>query len=94
MINSPFNYTGSKFKLLPQIIPHFDTSKKKFIDLFAGGGSVYTNIIHLYEDVWVNDIIDDLMCIHYLIQKLDFGYDKVSRSVENKKSVEILIKNY
>lgn len=64
MINTPFNYTGSKFKLLEQLLPNFDYSKKIFIDVFAGGGSVYTNIIEKYEKIIVNDIIEDLINIH------------------------------
>src|SRR5574344_1815734 len=45
MINPPFNYTGSKFKLLDQILPLLDYNKEYFIDLFCGGGSVYTNVL-------------------------------------------------
>ncbi len=41
-IPSPFNYMGSKFKLLDQIIPLFPNSKK-FLDLFAGSGTVGIN---------------------------------------------------
>jgi len=63
-INTPFNYTGSKFKLLEQILPKLDTDKKYFIDLFAGGGSVYTNILDKYDKVLVNDVIEDLIGIH------------------------------
>lgn len=63
-INTPFNYTGSKFKLLEQLLPLFDYSKVNFIDLFAGGGSVYTNVLDKYEKVWINDIIKDLIGIH------------------------------
>lgn len=64
MINTPFNYTGSKFKLLPQLIPLFDRTKPYFVDLFAGGGSVYTNILPFYQHVWANDIIKDLIGAH------------------------------
>lgn len=64
MINPPFNYTGSKIKLLPQLIPLFDRNKLYFVDLFAGGGSVYANVVDLYEKVWVNDIIADLIGAH------------------------------
>ena len=64
MVESPFNYTGSKFKLLKQLLPEFDLSKPYFIDLFSGGGSVYTNVCHLYDKVLVNDIISDLIGIH------------------------------
>lgn len=63
-IEPPFNYTGSKFKLLSQIIPLFDKSKQNFVDLFSGGGSVYTNCLNFYETVYVNDIIADLVGIH------------------------------
>ncbi len=38
MINTPFNYTGSKYKILNQILPLFDYQKEYFIDLFCGGG--------------------------------------------------------
>jgi DNA adenine methylase Dam len=61
MVNTPFNYTGSKFKLLEQLIPNFDFTKKYFVDLFCGGGSVYTNIVDRFEKVLVNDIIGELI---------------------------------
>lgn len=64
MIETPFNYTGSKFKLLNQILPHFDYNKSNFVDLFAGGGSVYTNVLDKYKKVLVNDVISDLIGIH------------------------------
>jgi len=63
-IETPFNFTGSKYKLLEQIIPLFDYTKPKFVDLFAGGGSIYTNVLHKYEEITVNDIIADLIGIH------------------------------
>jgi DNA adenine methylase Dam len=64
MIETPFNFTGSKFKLLPQILPELDYSKRKFIDVFCGGGSIYTNTLDKYDQVLVNDIISDLIGIH------------------------------
>ena len=63
-IETPFNYTGSKFKLLSQILPEMDLSKKTFVDVFCGGGSVYTNIVDKYQKVIANDIITDLVGIH------------------------------
>lgn len=63
-VNPPFNYTGSKFPILHQLLPLFDYSKRYFVDMFAGGGSVYTNVASRYERVWVNDIIGDLMAAH------------------------------
>lgn len=64
MINSVFNYTGSKYKLLEQIIPELDLTKRNFVDLFSGGGSVYLNVLHLYDKILVNDITSDLIEIH------------------------------
>lgn len=64
MIETPFNYTGSKFKLLEQLLPEFDTTKSIFVDVFTGGGSVYTNVLDKYEKVIANDIITDLIGIH------------------------------
>lgn len=66
-INTPFNYTGSKFKLLEQILPKMDYSRSTFIDLFTGGGSVYTNILDKYESVYINDIIKDLVLLHKIL---------------------------
>ena len=63
-IETPFNYTGSKFKLLSQILPEMDLSKKTFVDVFCGGGSVYTNVVDKYQKVIANDIITDLVGIH------------------------------
>lgn len=80
MINTPFNYTGSKFKLLPQILPHFDYSKVNFIDLFAGGGSVYANVAAKYEKILANDIIKDLIDIH---KELLFNKDKFVEEVKS-----------
>lgn len=37
-IKSPLNYTGGKFKLLPQLLDVFPKDIETFVDLFAGGG--------------------------------------------------------
>jgi len=64
MIETPFNFTGSKFKLLSQLLPEFDYTKDNFVDVFCGGGSVYTNVVDKYKNIKVNDIISDLIGIH------------------------------
>lgn len=43
-IKSPLNYTGGKYKLLPQLIKYFPNDIKVFIDLFCGGCNVGINI--------------------------------------------------
>lgn len=63
MIESPMNYTGSKYKLLEQLLPKFKKSNK-FVDLFCGGGSVYLNVLDKYDEIQANDIIKDLIGIH------------------------------
>lgn len=44
LIQSPLNYTGGKFKLLPQILPLFPTNIDIFVDLFCGGANVGINV--------------------------------------------------
>lgn len=39
MVKSPLNYTGSKFKLLDQLIPLFPSDIKIFADMFTGGAT-------------------------------------------------------
>ena len=44
LIQSPLNYTGGKYKLLPQILPLFPKEIDCFVDLFCGGCNVGINI--------------------------------------------------
>jgi len=88
MIETPFNYTGSKFKLLPQLLPEMDYSKEYFVDLFCGGGSVYTNIADKYEKIIVNDIIPELIQIHKELVEDDLIIEKMKKKVVNKDDVE------
>lgn len=39
-LKNPFNYTGAKYKLLPQLLPLFPDRIDNFVDLFGGGGSI------------------------------------------------------
>ncbi len=63
-VNSYLNYTGSKYKFLPQLIPLLDGGKPNFIDCFSGGGSVWRNVVGMYDKIWVNDKIGNLIEIH------------------------------
>jgi adenine-specific DNA-methyltransferase len=42
-IPSPLNYTGRKYKLLPQLLPLFPKRSDTFVDLFCGGCDVGLN---------------------------------------------------
>jgi len=53
-IKSPLNYTGGKYKILPQIIPLFPKDILYFLDLFGGGGNVCANVdanCIIYNDI-------------------------------------------
>lgn len=91
-INTPMNYTGSKFKLLEQILPELDYTKSKFIDLFTGGGSVYTNILDKYDKVIINDIIEDLVGIHKGILEDDLIIELTKEICPEKGDKESFLK--
>ena len=54
LVKSPLNYTGGKFKLLPQILPLFPSNINTFVDLFAGGCNVGVNV--KADNIICNDI--------------------------------------
>lgn len=91
-INSPLCYTGNKFKLLPELLPEFDYTKKYFVDLFAGGGSVFSNIIDKFDCVLVNDIITDLIGIHKGLIESDEIIEKVKLLCPAKDDQEAFVK--
>lgn len=43
-IKSPLNYTGGKYRLLPQILPLFPQEVGIFHDIFCGGANVCVNV--------------------------------------------------
>lgn len=92
MIETPFNYTGSKFKLLQQILPEFDYTKPYFIDLFMGGGSVYTNVVDKYEKILANDIIKDLVGIHQDLLNSDDVIELTKSICPEKTDVDAFLK--
>ena len=69
MIQSPMNYTGGKYKLLPQILPHFPKEIETFVDLFCGGCNVGINVKakkHIY-----NDADEHLLYLYNTFKNLD-----------------------
>lgn len=69
MIQSPLNYTGGKFKLLPQILPLFPHSIDTFIDLFCGGCNVGINVD--CQKVIYNDLDEHLLYLYNTFKNLD-----------------------
>lgn len=88
MIETPFNYTGSKFKLLKQLLPELDYKKSTFVDVFCGGGSVYTNVLDRYNYISINDIISDLIGIHKGIMYSDEMIEKTKLICPGKLNPE------
>lgn len=56
---SPLNFTGGKYKLLPQIVPLFPKEISTFVDLFCGGCNVGVN--STAEKIICNDIDSNLI---------------------------------
>jgi len=69
MIKSPLNYTGGKYKLLPQILPLFPNNINTFVDLFAGGCSVGVNAQS--QKTIFNDNLTYLIDFYKTIQAFD-----------------------
>jgi DNA adenine methylase Dam len=69
MFQSPLNYTGGKFKLLPQILPLFPQSIDTFVDLFCGGCNVGLNID--CKKVIYNDLDEHLLYLYNTFKNLD-----------------------
>lgn len=59
LVKSPLNYTGGKFRLLPQILPLMPRRICRFYDLFTGGGTVAANAPG--ECVLARDVVSDLV---------------------------------
>ena len=69
LIQSPLNYTGGKFRLLPQILPFFPENIDAFVDLFCGGCNVGINVPakkHIY-----NDSTESLIKLYSLMQNMN-----------------------
>ena len=69
MIQSPLNYTGGKFKLLPQILPLFPANINTFVDLFCGGCNVGINVD--CQNVIYNDLDTNLLYLYNTFKNLD-----------------------
>lgn len=78
-VKSPLNYTGGKFKLLPQIIEKLPSDLDIFIDLFAGGFNVGANV--LANTIIYNDIQEEVRRIIELLYITNV--DEIVNNVED-----------
>ena len=81
---SPLNYTGGKFKLLPELIKRFPNEECTFIDLFGGGFNVGVNAKN--HKIVYNDLSEQTT----RLIKLFYKYN--TNEIVNK--LEELIKKY
>lgn len=100
-IKSPLNYTGGKFKLLPQIIPLFPKDIDNFIDLFGGGANVCINVEakKIYYNDSLTQVVDLLRYLYIhdtsrIISQLDVVVNKYQLSKENEKGYYDLRNDY
>ena len=84
IIRSPLNYTGGKYKLLPQIIPLFPDKISTFVDLFCGGCNVALNVEA--KKIICNDIDSNLIGLLSFLK--DNSYETL------KKKIKMLIKEF
>lgn len=71
-VQSPFNYTGSKYPQLDELYSYFPKDCDTIVDLFVGGGSVSIN--SNFSNVIINDIITDLIDFYYQLRNKQLGY--------------------
>lgn len=82
-IKSPLNYTGGKYKLLPQIYKFFPKRINNFVDLFAGGLDVSINV--KAKHTYCNDINNYVIGIYQAFQELtiDELLEKIDKTIKD-----------
>lgn len=89
-IKSPLNYTGGKYKLLPQILPLFPENINTFVDLFCGGLNVGVNVNS--KKLIANDICTPVIDIFRGIKK-EGSEDSLKKIEENVIKYELSKEN-
>lgn len=79
LVQSPLNFTGGKYRLLPQILPLFPESIGTFVDLFCGGCNVGVNVSAVRH--WYNDADVPLIGLYRAMTAL--GPDRFEMAVED-----------
>lgn len=92
LVKSPLNYTGGKFKLLPQILPMLPNDIDTFIDLFGGGLNVGVNVKAnkiIYNDIEfaIVDLLKEFSknTSDTVVNKIKYLIDKYDLSKTNKE---------
>lgn len=91
-IKSPLNYTGGKYKLLPQLLEIFPKEIDTFVDLFAGGGNVAVNVNAnhiIYNDImWqLPEMLQEFkrVGVDGCLQRIDYFIEAYELSKDNRE---------
>ena len=72
-VKSPLNYSGNKFKLLPQLLPLFPEKISTFVDLFGGsftvGMNMDSNVVYNELDVRIFELVKFVSTCDYIATK-------------------------
>lgn len=77
-VQSAINYTGGKFKLVPQLLPLFPKKIRNFYDVFAGGANITINIEA--EKYFINDINKKVIELYEFFDKSEV--DDILNNIE------------
>lgn len=79
LCKSPINYTGNKYRILPQFIKYFPKNINKCIDLFTGGATVAINLIA--SEIIAIDNNPRIINLLKFLKKQD--YDKIIKKIDD-----------
>ncbi|MCV38717.1 DNA adenine methylase, partial [Listeria monocytogenes] len=70
VITAPIRWTGSKKKLLNEMLLTFDKEKSVYIEPFLGSGTVLLNVLsqNMYKKYYVNDINSNLINFYQILK--------------------------
>lgn len=94
------NYTGNKYRLLPQIEPIISNKGKVFVDLFGGAGVVganvkgYEKIVYNEIDTKIYDIVKMLNQEKGIVQKIEGIVASNSLDRENREAFMVFRDKY
>lgn len=78
-LGSPFNYTGSKYRLLPQILPLFP-EHDILMDMFCGGGSIAFN--SSAKTIIANDVVTPLIDFYNFLK--ENSWENIIKEIKNR----------
>lgn len=96
-IKSPINYTGNKYRLLPQFCEFFPEKSELFVDLFCGGATIGINM-NAEKIVMIDNNPRIISLLKYLatedIEKLIKNIEKLISNYNLTYSAKFGYKNY